>query len=125
MRVLKLVAAVALLPQAMAFYGRIDNPAPVLAGISPSKIIARAAEQVLTISGRNFLSSSTVLFNGVQRPAKYVSSSRLTIVLNPSDLYEPGTYPVVVVNPPPGGGNSAIGHLLVQPSTSRQLGQSQ
>ncbi|HEV2445617.1 MAG TPA: IPT/TIG domain-containing protein [Candidatus Sulfopaludibacter sp.] len=122
---LKLIAAVALLPQAMAFYGRIDNPAPVLAGISPNKIVARGAGQVLAISGRNFLSSSTVLFNGVQRPTKYVSPVRLTIVLSPSDLYEPGTYPVVVVNPPPGGGNSATGHLLVQPPASRQPGQSQ
>ncbi len=125
MTALKFIAAVFLLPQVMAYAGRIDNPSPVLASISPNKIDAGARGQLVTISGRNFLSSSSVLFNGAERPSSYLSSNRLTIKMTAPELYAPGSFSIVVVNPPPGGGNSGTLHLIVQPSNSKQLTRGQ
>jgi trimeric autotransporter adhesin len=114
----KLAITLLLLPQAMAWGGRVDNPVPVLTAISPSTIAPGSASQALTLTGRNFLSSSQVQFNGTPRSATYVNSSRLTLKLTAADLKSPGSYPVVVVNPPPGGGASAMAALLVQPAVS-------
>lgn len=110
---IRTLAVIGLLSPAMAYYGRIDNPTPVLSAISPNKFAAGSPTQVLTVSGQNFVSSSTIQFNGAQRPTKYVNSNRLTIVLSSADLAVPGTYTLVVTSPPPGGGNSTIGRILI------------
>src|SRR5215472_15068017 len=80
------------------------NPVPSITSLSPSSVTAGAAAQSLTISGTNFLSSSTVTYNGVAHTVTFVSSTQLTIPLSASDQATAGSYPVVVTNPPPGGG---------------------
>ena len=62
--------------------------------------------ETLTINGTNFVSASTVTYNGVAHTAKLVSSTQLTIILSAPDQATAGTYPVVVTNPAPGGGAS-------------------
>lgn len=118
---LKFIASMVLLPQALAFFGRVDNPAPTLSSISPAKVAAGTSSQVLVVSGHNFLSSSSVLFNGEARAATFVNSTKLTLNLRSTDLYAPGSFTVIIVNPPPGGGSSAPAHLMVQPANSKQL----
>ena len=58
--------------------------------------------------GANFLSTSTVTYNGVAHPATYVSASALTITLSAADQATAGSYAVVVTNPAPGGGSSTL-----------------
>lgn len=111
----KLAIVLLVLPQAIAWGGRVDNPVPALTAIAPASIAAGSASQALILTGRNFLSSSQVQFNGSQRAATYLSSNRLKIALTSADLRSPGSYPVVVTNPPPGGGASSTANLLVQP----------
>jgi len=82
------------------------NLVPAITTLSPSSATAGAAAQTLTINGSNFLSSSTVTYNGVAHTATFVSSSQLTIQLSASDQATAGTYAVVVTNPSPGGGAS-------------------
>ncbi len=109
-----------------AFYGRIANPQPVLTSVSPKTISAGTSNQVVTLNGHNFVSASTVMFNGVQHAAAYLNSSRLTIQLRQNELYEPGTIAIVVVNPPPGGGNSSTAHLVIEgPNRSLSRGRSE
>ena len=72
----------------------------------PASATAGAAAQTLTINGTNFLSTSTVTYNGVAHTATFVSSTQLTITLSASDQATAGTYAVVVTNPAPGGGAS-------------------
>jgi hypothetical protein len=103
----------------LAGFGRIDNPAPTVSSISPKAVPAGAAGQILTINGHNFLSSSTVMFNGAPHPAAFISATRLSVQLRQTDLFEPGSFPVVVVNPPPGGGTSTTAHFVVE-SPNRQ-----
>jgi len=91
----------------------VNNPVPVILSLSPSSVAAGAAAQTLTINGSSFVSSSTVTYNGVAHPATFLSSTQLTISLSVGDLAAPGTYPVVVSNPPPSGGFSNTVNLLV------------
>lgn len=84
----------------------VNNPVPVVNGLSPSSSAAGALAQTLTINGAGFLSNSTVTYNSVGHATTYVSSSQLTIQLSAGDQATGGTYPVVVTNPAPGGGPS-------------------
>ncbi len=84
----------------------VQNPPPSISSLSPSSAMAGATSQTLTINGTNFLSSSTVIYNGVAHPASFVSSTQLNITLSASDQTTAGAYPVVVTNPAPGGGTS-------------------
>jgi hypothetical protein len=60
----------------------------------------------LTINGTNFLSESTVSYNGTGHTATFVNPGQLTIQLSTGDQAKAGTYPVTVSNPAPGGGAS-------------------
>jgi len=62
--------------------------------------------QTLTLTGTNFLATSTVTYNAVAHAATFVGSSQLTILLSATDVVTIGTYPVVVTNPGTGGGAS-------------------
>ncbi len=91
----------------------VNNPLPTITTLSPPSGVAGAAGLTLSITGTNFVSSSTVTYNGVAHTATYVSSTQLTISLSTSDLAAAGTYPVVVTNPAPGGGASNSVNLTV------------
>ena len=84
----------------------VNNPVPSITSLSPASATAGAAAQTLTINGTNFLSTSTVTYNGVGHAATYVSPTQLTITLSAADQGTAGTYAVVVTNPAPGGGAS-------------------
>jgi N-acetylneuraminic acid mutarotase len=85
-----------------------NNPVPTITSpLLPSSLPAGSAAQTLTINGTGFLSSSTVMFNGISHAATFVSTTQLTILLTSPDLSTAGTYPVVVTNPAPGGGASS------------------
>ena len=84
----------------------VGDLVPAITSISPSSATAGSAGQTLTINGTNFLSNSTVTYNGAAHAATYVSASQLTIQLSSSDQATAGTYAVVVTNTAPGGGAS-------------------
>src|SRR5258708_7079107 len=88
------------------FNSPVNNPVPAITTLSPSSATAGAAAQTLTITGTNFVSTSTVTYNGVGHTATFVSSTQLTISLSTTDQATAGTYPVVVTNLSPGGGAS-------------------
>jgi hypothetical protein len=83
-----------------------DNPVPSVSSIAPTSATVGSAARILTINGSNFMSTSTVTYNGVGHTATFVSASQLTISLTTGDQATAGTYPVVVTNPTPGGGAS-------------------
>ena len=91
----------------------VNNPAPTISSLAPASATAGAAAQTLTINGSNFMSSSTVTYNGVAHTATFVSASQLTIVLTAGDQAAAGTDPVVVTNPTPGGGASSAVNFTV------------
>lgn len=91
----------------------VQNPVPTISSLAPSSTTAGAAAQTLTINGTNFLSTSTVTYNGVAHAATLVSATQSTISLSASDQATAGTYPVVVTNPAPGGGSSNSANFMV------------
>lgn len=83
-----------------------SNLSPTITALLPRAVIEGSAAQTLILTGTNFMSASSVSFNGSARTATYVSSTELTISLSTSDLSALGSYAVVASNPAPGGGNS-------------------
>jgi len=84
----------------------INNPAPTTTGLSPDHKTVGDAQFTLTVNGTNFVSTSTVRWNGVARPTSYVSGTQLTATIPASDLATAGTANVTVNNTTPGGGTS-------------------
>ena len=84
----------------------VANLQPTLTSFSPTSATAGAAAQTLTITGTNFLATSSVTYNSVAHTATFISSTQLTISLSASDQATGGNYAVVVTNPSPGGGAS-------------------
>jgi len=60
----------------------------------------------LTVNGGNFVSTSTVNWNGVARATTFVSPTQLAATIPATDIAVEGTASVTVVNPAPGGGTS-------------------
>lgn len=83
-----------------------QNPIPSIDALSPQGANAGDPAMTLTIYGVNFINGSEVQWNGVNRPATFISSSELRINLTTQDLLAPGTAVVTVLNPSPGGGAS-------------------
>ncbi len=84
----------------------VDNPVPTITSFSPASVESGSAAQQLTITGTNFVSGSTVTYNGAAQTASLVSATQLTITLTATDQATAGIYPVIVTNPTPGGGAS-------------------
>ena len=95
----------------------VNNPVPAINKLSPASATAGAAAQTLTINGTNFLSSSTVTYDGVAHTATFVNSGQLTILLSASDQATTGSFPVVVTSPAPGGGSSNSSNFAVNAPT--------
>jgi len=83
-----------------------SNPVPTLTSISPASATAGGAAFTLTATGRNFISSSVVRWNGSNRTTTVVSTTQLRAAIPASDVAAGGTVDVTVFNPAPGGGVS-------------------
>jgi IPT/TIG domain-containing protein len=79
------------------------NPSPTVTALSPSSAKSGDPGFTLTVTGTQFLNGATVAFNGIQESTTFVSSTQLTATIQASDINLPGSYPVCVNNPPPGG----------------------
>src|SRR5438552_4215596 len=72
----------------------------------------------MTVNGTNFVSGSTVRWNGTALATTYVSSTQLTATVTAALVASPGTASVTVVNPPQGGGTSnAVTFTITVPPT--------
>ncbi len=102
-----------------------DRPAPEIERLAPDSVVPSAGPLVVSIQGKNFLSTAQVKFNGkpvsaeVQfRPAKFPQNFRrateIKITIPPELLRQPGTYPVVVEHPGVGGSTSNTAHLIAK-----------
>ena len=89
------------------------NPVAVISSIAPGVLAAGAPDTTLTVTGTNFLSSSTVDFNGTALATTFLSSTQLSAVVPASDLGQAGADHITVSTPPPGGGTSGAQPLTV------------
>jgi hypothetical protein len=84
----------------------INNPVPTLTSLGETSKTAGSAGFNLTVTGTNFVNTSKVRWNGVDRTTTFVSATELTAVIPATDLTSAGTAKVTVFNPTPGGGTS-------------------
>jgi hypothetical protein len=86
--------------------GGFMNPVPSVAAVSPNSTKQGGPGFTLSVAGSNFVSSSTIHWNGATLPTTFVNSLLVTADVPAGDLTSPGPDMVTVVNPTPGGGTS-------------------
>lgn len=96
----------------------INNPAPSISSLSPASALLGGSSFTLTVNGSNFVSNSTVQWNGASLTTTVVSATQLKATVLASDIAADGTASVAVVNPAPGGGHP---QRSVSPSITRCL----
>src|SRR4029077_20579954 len=84
----------------------INNPVPTITSLNPTCAAAGGAQFTLTVNGTNFVSTSTVNWNGMALAILSRSSTQLTATVTAALIATPGTASITVVNPSPGGGTS-------------------
>jgi hypothetical protein len=85
---------------------------PIIDSLLPASAEAGGNEFNLTVNGQNFLGSSVVRWNNVNRPTTFVSSTRLTAAITAADIATTGTAFVSVSNP---DGPSDTGSFTIVP----------
>jgi len=94
----------------------INNPMPTAASLSPNSAFVGSAAFTLTVTGTNFVSSSTVQWNGSARATTFVSGTILQAAITTTDIASAGSAMVTVSNPAPGGGISgALTFTIIVP----------
>lgn len=101
----------------------VNNPVPAITSLNPNSAVAGGAAFTLTVNGSNFVSASTVWWNGAQRTTQFVSATQLTASITAADIASTGAASVVIQNPSPGGGSSpsatfTIGQAALAPTTT-------
>jgi serine protease len=91
----------------------VNNPVPAVSALNPTAVIAGGGNFTLTVTGANFVSGSTVRWNGSDRSTTYVSGTTLTATILASDIQSAGTASVTVFNPTPAGGESSVQSLAI------------
>ena len=95
----------------------IYNPAPTITSLDPNATTAGGGPFVLTVNGTNFVTSSTVQWNGAGRTTAYVSATQLHVAIQATDIANVGSANIIVVNPEPGGGTSGPATFTITPAT--------
>ncbi|MGH9936560.1 MAG: hypothetical protein ACREAM_09955, partial [Blastocatellia bacterium] len=75
------------------------NETPVLTSLNPSSRLNNSGAFTLTATGSKFAPSSTILWNGQNRPTNFVSGTELSAAIPASDLTTAGTAQVTVLTP--------------------------
>ena len=99
-------------------HSAVPNPAPSITSLSPNTVAAGVNGLTLTVLGNNFLSLSTIKWNGTVRPTEFVSSTMLQAQIGPSDVAAAGSASVSVSTLAPGGGISETLPFTILPSPS-------
>jgi hypothetical protein len=88
---------------------------PLVDEISPFALPVHKGGAVpeVIVKGGNFTPESRVLFNGQFVTTKFYDSGRLGVSIDPSQLKEPGTYSLSVMQPGSGGGISNLWYFQV------------
>lgn len=92
-----------------------DNPVPSLSSITPTSAAAGSSNFTLTVNGSNFVTTSTVQWNGSNRPTSFVNANQMTAQIPASDVASVGVAQVRVFSPLPGGGTSAPQQFTITP----------
>ncbi|NLV30387.1 MAG: hypothetical protein GXY47_04450 [Acidobacteria bacterium] len=82
-----------------------SNPVPSITSLS-SNVAAGIPDIILRVTGKGFIRSSIVRWNGSNRTTTYISDTQLDASIPAADIATPITVAITVFNPGPGGGTS-------------------
>ena|GEM_PF-6135213 len=88
------------------------TPAPTITSLSPASATAGGPAFTLTVNGTNFVSSSTVLWNGADRATNFLSATQLTASITAADIAAVGSASISVRNPASGGTSNAVSFAI-------------
>lgn len=86
-------------------YGRINaaaavgGAAPVTSGLNVTAVTAGAPSLSLTVTGANFQTGASLLWNGTAKPTIVTDSTHLAATISAPDLANPSTVAITVQNP--------------------------
>lgn len=92
----------------------VYSPVPVIALLPSSGATALRPGFTLWVHGRDFVQGARVLWNGAERPATYVSPTRLQVAVSSADVAAAGGITLSVVNPGPGSRVSNTATVVVR-----------
>ena len=72
---------------------------PTLASLSPASVAAGSTDFVLTANGTNFVSGTTILWNGASLSTAVASATELTAKVASAQIASPGTVSIRVMKP--------------------------
>jgi len=100
-----------------------SNPVPTISSTNPSTATPGGGSFTLTVYGTNFLSNSTINWNGTPLTTTYLAVTQLSAVIPASYIAIAGTANVTVFSPSPGGGtsNTLPFSIAVPPVTKKFL----
>jgi ASPM-SPD-2-Hydin domain-containing protein/beta-propeller repeat-containing protein len=87
--------------------GVASYPVPTLTSMSQSTAAVGSSNPSLLLSGANFFPTSVVSIAGQPQKTTYQGATSLSVAVDPAVLSAMSELPVTVVNPVPGGGESA------------------
>lgn len=84
-------------------------PVPEIISASPDTITFGSEEFVISVFGRNFISGSTILWNGSPRNTRFKNGSEIEAQISASDIFEINNAVISVLNP---GGSLARSYSI-------------
>ncbi|MGA8224039.1 MAG: hypothetical protein WB780_20490 [Candidatus Acidiferrales bacterium] len=84
----------------------VASPIPTITALQPSGVLAGSGGFNLLISGKNFVPTSIVTVNNVNRQPTFQNSTALLLSITAQDITQAGQLMIAVLNPPPNGGTS-------------------
>jgi Tol biopolymer transport system component len=100
---------------------KVLNPPPMPASLTPRSTAVGEPSFHLVVNGSDFVTTSTVTWNGTDRPTTYMGSTQLMAFIPASDLSAAGTAAVAVRSPAPRGGLSQSLPFAVGPASSSSI----
>lgn len=85
----------------------VANPLATIETLLPASAQQGAAALTLTLKGKNFVGGSQVFWQGSAKPTTFVSTGELRVSISAAEVATAGNVTIKVVNPAPGGGDSA------------------
>ncbi|HWO56270.1 MAG TPA: IPT/TIG domain-containing protein, partial [bacterium] len=92
----------------------VQNPVPVLNNVAPLEVPSKKGDQIINLTGSNFVLASQVFFGAQALATTFVSATELRATIPGALLTTSGVVPITVFNPAPGGGTSGFINLTVR-----------
>ncbi len=92
----------------------VSTPSVQLTSVTPGSQLVGAGATAVSLVGTGFLSTTTVMFNGVAIGSSYVDPTHMNATIPAGSLTSVGDFPLTASNPPPGGGLSNPVQFRVQ-----------